>query len=154
VGAMRCHAAGVCSFSFSPSKPPPTRQPATTRHLPPLLRISSPTVLHLPRFNPLASIHERKLLAKPSAKSHLTPRAPPPVPSKPDRPTLIDLLISTIVLYLPARTSFLPSSLNENAILGVTSDFCVFLLYFQDFSPVVANYRRKLNFRKFSCLHI
>lgn len=41
------------AFALSPSAPPSLRQPAT-RHPPPLLRISSPTVLHLPRFNPLA----------------------------------------------------------------------------------------------------
>lgn len=123
------------AFALSPSAPPAFAPPPVVRHH--SSRVSSPTVRRHSTFRtltPPCSIHGRKLLAKPSAKSHPTPRAPPPVPSKPDRPTLIDLLISTIVLYLPARTSFLLSSLDKKAILGVTNDLRVFSLHLRDFS--------------------
>lgn len=68
---------------------------------------TSSSDLHL-RFNPLASSASASSSpAKPSAKSYPTPRTTPGTLSKPDRPTLIDLLISTIVLYLATCAHFL-----------------------------------------------
>lgn len=98
---MRCHAAGVCSFSFNPL---PTRHHRRRHCLsaPPAAHfLTRRAILHL-RFTPL--LHPRAQAPHPlspplSPTRHLEP---PPVPSKPDRPTLIDLLISTIVLYLRA----------------------------------------------------
>lgn len=164
---MRCHAAGVCSFSFNPSSPARHRcRPAVTA-IPPSTTLPHSTCHTLdlrfaPLLHPLAQA-PRSLNPPLSPIRHFEP---PPVPSKPDRPTLIDLLISTIVLYLPARTSSSPTfslfyisfSLSirlpraeEGAILRVTNDFYhvppFFFLSLQDF-PRRANSRfRNLRLR-------
>lgn len=126
MGAMRCHAAGVCSFSFSSSL---TRHPSSPTCMPHF------TSLHFNPLTPSASSSP----AKPSAKSYPTLREPPPLPSKPDRPTLIDLLISTIVLYLPIYpyfpSSFLRGGRDTFAVISTTSMF--FYFFFSTF-PVMA----------------
>ena len=96
---MRCHAAGVCSFSSSPSyfSVAPSILVSLSSTCPLLLSTSTTTPS-----------------TEPSVKSfqHLKP----PTSSKLDRPTLIDLLISTIVF--PGKRRFLS---NERTLLAPES---------------------------------
>lgn len=117
-------------FALSPSTPLPTRW-----HLHRTFSSIMCATLYFPRFNLFAlsagDTSSSRPLSPPLSLIRLFVYHLSLAPSKPDRSTLIDLLILTIVLCLPVRTSFLTDFLSRRARnrLGETDDFSCYFLF-------------------------